>query len=211
MPLLNTLKSEGDDARAALDSRESLLALGPATVAYGVTTGPPGAEADVDATRERVGRGVAAFSEATFRAEEGSRARSGFVRVLLAPLALFGAGPSVDPGNFPESWIGGRTCEGPGGSAARDVQRVVKSSNDAYVAVTDNRLVLLTRTKSGGGMSAVWAVPRSVVASARHRPRLFARARFELRFTDGSWIVLSGWSPHIGSWHAKQIAASLKR
>ena len=94
MPLLNAFKLHGDEARRALEPGENLLALSQATVAYGVTSGPSGAEPDTDGIRASVQRGVNRFDEATSKAEGNSKARKGVVRVLLAPLALFGAGPS---------------------------------------------------------------------------------------------------------------------
>lgn len=205
MPLLNTVKIEGDDARAALEEEESLLALSPAAVAYGVTHGAPGVEPDVDAVDARVSRAVAGIAGG--RENKPGRLR----KIVLAPLSLFGAGPALDPGVFPQSWIGGRTCAGPRGSAARDMQAHIKNNSDSWVAVTEERLLLLTRSGAKGPMSVAWVLPRSTVATARRRPRLFARARFELRFVDGSWIIVSACPPHIGSWHGKQVVNALSR
>lgn len=196
MPLLKALRAYGDEARRALERGEELLALSPAAVAYGVTGGPSGAEPDVDAKREKVQRVVGAAN--------GSHNK--FARILLAPLGLFGAGPSIDVDV--EKILGGRTCEGPGSSAARDVQQAVARCADALVAVTDRRLLVMDY-RTSAGMRIQWAAPRQVVAAARHRPRFLARGRFQLEFAYGSWIVLSNWPPNIGSWHAKRVVEAL--
>ncbi|WP_338603382.1 hypothetical protein [Saccharopolyspora sp. SCSIO 74807] len=210
MPLLNAFKIHGDAAQRALQNQETLLALSPATVAYGVTRGSRGAEPDADRVHDKLGEVAGRAGAAVKRAEGRSRPRRGVVRALLAPFALFGAGPA-GPRDFPESWFGGRTCEGRGGSAARAVQQSTKEVRESYLAVSDRRLLLLGQRESGGPMSVLWTASRDAVAMARRRPRLLARARLEIRFTDGSWVVLSAWPPNIGSWHAKQIVDALAR
>lgn len=210
MPLINALRTNGDVTRAVLDAGEVLFALSPAKVGYGVTSGPRGAEPQVDRTQDRIRGSVKRATDTVERVEGDGRARRGVVRVLLSPLALLGGGPVFDPGAFPASLLGGRTCEGPGGSTARNVQQAIESSRESFVAVTDRRVVLLNETAPAGSMEVTWEVPRALVADARRRPRLLARARFELRFADGSRIVLSAWPPNVGSWHPKQVVEALR-
>lgn len=205
MPLLDAVKTNGAAARAALAADEVLFALSPAKVGYGVTRGPCGAEPGSDRTHDRVRGSVRRATKAVERAEGNSRPRSVFVRVALAPFAMLGAGPMLDPGNFPASWVGGCTCVGAVGSAARRLREAVEGGRESFAAVTDRRLALLDETTLAGPMEVVWEAPLTLVTGARRRPRLLARARFELGFADGSRIVLSAWPPNIGSSPANRV------
>lgn len=123
-----------------------------------------------------------------------------------------GIGPSwTGPGKLLRRRLGGQVVDGPPGSAAR---RASPYGHGSHLAVTDRRLVVLkaARLLSSRLVSEdppEWALPREQVAHARPAPRALGRARFELGFTDGSRIVLSGCPPHLSGWHARQIARAL--
>ncbi len=114
---------------------------------------------------------------------------------LLAPLMVYLAIDSVGPGTLLDRMIGGRTCVGPRGSLARRVQYAlnVLGPSANHVVVSDRR-VLLVRAKlyvDPPQLALVLSLALGEIAAARHRPRGVARRRVELRFTDGSRIVVA--------------------
>ncbi|MEU4445833.1 hypothetical protein AB0K14_31215 [Actinosynnema sp. NPDC050801] len=195
MPLVDDLKSWGDDARRALDPGEALLALTSAAVAYGARGG-----AEPDFWTTPAGRAVDRVARAVPEPK-------GWVgRALAGVGGVAFASPSVDlPADFPESWIGGRTCFGPAGSQARQLEAVL--TGHSFLAVTPRRLVALVNRDDR--MTVTWAMPRNLLVAAERRPRLLARGRFGLVFRDGSWIVLGTFGAHVGSHHAKRVVAAL--
>lgn len=195
MPLVDDLKVWGDDARRALAPGEVLLAIASVGVAYGARGG-----AEPDFWTTPAGRTVD-------RVQRAMPAPKGWVgRALAGVGGVAFAAPSLDlPSEFPESWIGGRTCFGPTGSLARQLESVV--TGHSFLAVTPRRIVALVNRDDR--MTVAWTMPRDVVAAARRRPRLLARGRFGLVFRDGSWIVLGTFGSHVGSHHAKRVVAAL--
>ncbi len=195
MPMVDDLEVWGDDARRALAPGEALLAITSAGVAYGARGG-----AEPDFWTTPAGRAVDRVNRAVPEPK-------GWVGKALAGVGgVAFASPSLDlPSDFPESWIGGRTCYGPVGSVARRLEAAL--TGHSFFAVTAQRIVALVN--SDDRMTVAWAAPRDVVAAARRRPRLLARGRFGLVFTDGSWIVLGTFGAHVGSAHAKRVVAAL--
>lgn len=195
MPLVDDLKVWGDDVRAALHPGEPLLAVASVGVAYGARGG-----AEPDFWTTPVGRAVQRLDRAVPEPK-------GWVgKALTGVGGVAFAAPSLDlPTGFPEGWIGGRTCCGPTGSLARQLEAVV--TGHSFLAVTPGRVVALTNRDDR--MAVTWAAPRDAVVAARRRPRLLARGRFGLVFRDGSWVVLGTFGAHIGSHHAKSVVAAL--
>ncbi|MEU4741266.1 hypothetical protein AB0G02_12500 [Actinosynnema sp. NPDC023658] len=195
MPLVDDLKVWGDDARRALAPGEALLAITSVAVAYGARGG-----AEPDFWTTPAGRVVDRVNRAV-------PAPKGWVGKALAGVGgVAFASPSLDlPSEFPESWIGGRTCQGPVGSLARQLEAVL--TGHSFLAVTAQRVVALTNRDDR--MAVTWALPRHGVVAARRRPRLLARGRFGLVFSDGSWIVLGTFGAHVGSAHAERVVAAL--
>ncbi len=198
MPFINDLRIHGAEARAALPG-DTVLALSTVVVAYGNTSG-----AEPEFWQTRAGRVLKPLDDAMPAVPQP---RGWVGKATLGAVGLAFSSPSIGlPKGFPEHWIGGRTCQGPAGSRARQVQAVIARSREAFLAVTDRRIALLD---GRSGFDLMWDVPRTSVVGARRRPRLWARARFGLVFDDGSWIVLSGSPPHLTGWHAKQAVAVL--
>lgn len=194
MPLVDDLKVWGDDARAALPPGEDLLALTSVGVAYGARGG-----AEPDFWTTPVGRATDRLARAVPTEGWVGRAVAGIGGVAFAA-------PSLDlPAEFPERWIGGRTCFGPAGSLARQVEAAV--TGHSFLAATSRRVVVLV--KRGERLEQAWAAPRDAVVAARRRPRLLARGRFGLVFRDGSWIVLGTFGAHVGSAGATRAVAAL--
>ncbi|GAA1313279.1 hypothetical protein [Saccharothrix xinjiangensis] len=194
MPLVDDLEVWGDDARAALPPGEHLLALASVGVAYGARGG-----AEPDFWTNPVGRAAGRLARAV--------PTEGWVGKAVAGIGGFGVTvPSLDlPVDFPERWIGGRTCFGPAGSLARQVEAA--TTGYSFLAVTSRRVVVLV--KDDERLREVWGAPRGDVVAARRRPRLLARGRFGLVFGDGSWIVLGTFGAHVGSAHAKRVVTAL--
>ncbi|WP_367130562.1 hypothetical protein [Saccharothrix sp. HUAS TT1] len=194
--MVDDLKAWGDDARRALSPGEALLALSSAAVAYGARGG-----AEPDFWITPAGRLVD-------RVDRAVPEPKGWVGKALAGVGgVAFAAPSLDlPAEFPESWIGGRTCCGPVGSVARQLEAAL--SGHSFLAVTSQRVVALVSRDDR--MAVTWAAPRDVVAAARRRPRLLARGRFGLVFRDGSWIVLGTFGAHVGSAQARAVLAALR-
>ena len=193
--MVDDLKVWGDDARRALAPGEALIAITSVGVAYGARGG-----AEPDFWTTPAGRAVD-------RVRQAVPEPKGWVGKALAGVGgVAFASPSLDlPGEFPESWIGGRTCFGPAGSVARRLEAAV--TGHSFFAVTSQRVVVLV--SADDRMGVAWAMPRDVVVAARHRPRLLARGRFGLVFSDGSWIVLGTFGAHVGSAGARHVVAAL--
>ncbi|ROP37478.1 hypothetical protein [Saccharothrix texasensis] len=195
MPLVDDLEVWGDDARRALAPGEALLAITSVGVAYGARGG-----AEPDFWTTPAGR----LADRVNRAVPEPKGWVGKALAGVGGVAF--ASPSVDlPSDFPESWIGGRTCFGPAGSSARQLEAV--ATGHSFFAVTAQRVVALVDVDDR--MRVTWAMPRDAVVAARRRPRLLARGRFGLVFADGSWIVLGTFGSHVGSAHAKRVVAAL--
>jgi len=193
--VVDDLKVWGDDARRALAPGEALLAITSVGVAYGARGG-----AEPDFWTTPAGR----LADRVNRAVPEPRGWVGKALAGVGGVAF--ASPSLDlPSDFPESWIGGRTCCGPSGSVARQLEAVV--TGHSFFAVTAQRVVALVNAEDR--MTVTWAAPRDVLVAARHRPRLLARGRFGLVFRDGSWIVLGTFGAHVGSANAKRVVAAL--
>jgi hypothetical protein len=199
VPLLNDFKIHAATATRALPPGDVLRALSIVRVAYGSTSG-----AEPDFWTTSAGRLLKPLDNALPQPK-------GWVgKALLGVGGLAFASPSVDlPKDFPEHLLGGRTCAGPRGSRARQVESAVGASESTYLAVTDRGVVWL-RQESMERMAPVLAFPRNAIIAAERRPRALARGRFGLVFDDGSWVVLSSLPPHIGSWHAAQVVAALR-
>ncbi|RZS34050.1 hypothetical protein EV193_110200 [Herbihabitans rhizosphaerae] len=105
--------------------------------------------------------------------------------------------------DMPDTWIrrlfGGRVLDAGHGTVARAVCGLF----EGYLAVSDQRLLWLRNTAGllrATQLGIAYEVPREAVSSVRRKPRaLIARNRIEVRFTDGSWIVLSSWPSEITS------------
>jgi len=115
---------------------------------------------------------------------------------LLAPLLLFVALDGLGPGTaLLDRWVGGRVCQGPRGSLARRVQHAlnVLGPGANYAVVSDRRLLLVRHEPFArpASVTPVLELALTDIASARHAPRGLLRRRVELRFTDGSRIVLA--------------------
>ncbi|MFT7840583.1 hypothetical protein Q5530_30945 [Saccharothrix sp. BKS2] len=194
MPLVDDLEVWGEDARAALPPGEALLALASVGVAYGARGG-----AEPDFWTTPVGRATDRLARAVPTEGWVGKAVSGIGGVAFAA-------PSLDlPADFPERWIGGRTCFGPAGSLARQVEAA--ATGHSFLAVTARRVVVLV--KDDERLREVWSAPRGDVVAAERRPRLLARGRFGLVFRDGSWLVLGTFGAHVGSAHARRVVAAL--
>ncbi len=130
---------------------------------------------------------------------------------LLSPLALIAAVDSLSLDGWLERLIGGRTCAGPRGSLARRVEhafnRLAAGAN--MLIVSDRRLLLVRRGlwRMDDRFSVVDAVDLGDVVGARVRPRGFLRRRVEVRFTDGSSIVLA--LPSFSAPRPKRVVAAL--
>jgi hypothetical protein len=116
---------------------------------------------------------------------------------LLSPLMLYAwldsIGGSVSDGL--ERLVGGVVSAGPRGSTARQAQHALSALGPGAnaLAVTDRRLLLVRAAITGNPpeRTLVMAIARTDIAGVRPRPRGLLRRRAELRFRDGSHIVLS--------------------
>jgi hypothetical protein len=125
-------------------------------------------------------------------------------------------GEALAPTTLLDRLLGGRTCQGPRGSLARQVQHAlnVLGPGANTLAVTDRRLLLLRREITLGTgppeLTLVWTAPRGVVVDARRWGRgLLGRVlgRVRLNFSDGSWIVLA--MPLFGTLRPARTATAL--
>jgi hypothetical protein len=132
---------------------------------------------------------------------------------LLSPLALLAALDSLSLDGWLERLIGGRTCTGPRGSLARRAEHAFNrlASGANMLVVSDRRLLLVRRAlwRRDDRFSVVETVDLADVAGARVRPRGLLRRRVEVRFTDGSTIVLA--LPTFRAPRPKRVVAALTR
>jgi hypothetical protein len=114
---------------------------------------------------------------------------------LLAPLAACAALSSIGPPDVADRLIGGRTCEGPRDSLARRVQHWLNALGPAAdgIVVSDRRMLVVRGMlfTDAPALILVGSVPLDEIAAAHPSPRGPARRRVEVRFTDGSRIVLA--------------------
>ena len=174
-----------DAARAMLAPGEELRELGAAQVAFG-DQGP----LDPAEVVPRTGR-----LRRTWDAATRTTARKILFFTLLAPVMLIVALDGLGPGTLFDRLLGGRTCQGPPGSTARRMRQAlaVLGGRADHLIVTDRRLLLAGRALFADPprFTPVLSVPRHDLLAARRRPRGPWRRRLELRFTDGSRIVLA--------------------
>jgi hypothetical protein len=176
-----------DAARTLLEPGESLRELGDVSVAFG-DTGPVSDWQPIEPKSPGWFDRAWAFGTRT-------TLRKVVFSIALAPLFLFMAIASVDSGSIFDRIIGGRTCAGPRGSLARQVEHALSTLGlKANGIVLSDRRMLLVRTElstESPRYTHVMAVALGDIAAARHRPRGLLRRRVELRFTDGSRIVFA--------------------
>jgi hypothetical protein len=176
-----------DAARALLEPGEVLRELGEVSEAFG-DTGPVSEWQPIELKSPGWFDRIWAFgTRTTFRKV--------VFYTLLAPLMVYLAIDSVGSSTVLDRMIGGRTCVGPRGSLARRVEHAlnVLGSGANQVVVSDRR-VLLVRAKlfvDPPQLTLVLSAALGDIAAARHRPRGLLRRRVELRFVDGSHIVIA--------------------
>lgn len=169
---------------AGLPSGERVLAVSTAKMTDGARTGEDPTPPVRTDTPDR--RGPAR------RAAEGAAG----VAVDLVSGAAFD-GPDVS------RWLAGVGSRGGADSQAAWLERLLRNPGEHYLAATGARLLLVTdRTPHTERMRArrtgeaqqpfelVAEIPASQIASLQHRPKLVARGRMELAFTDGSMLAL---------------------
>lgn len=178
----------GEDVREAalalLEPGEELRERGPTNVAFGDSG------SILDPTPATTGGWERAWHTAT-----RTTLRKVLFFTLLAPVALIMALDGIGPSTLFERLLGGRTCQGPPGSTARRMLQALEGLGhraDEFI-LSDRRLLLVKREiwADPPRFTPVLSVPRHDIASARRRPRGPWRRRVELRFTDGSRIVLA--------------------
>ncbi|HEX6499538.1 MAG TPA: hypothetical protein VF054_10960 [Micromonosporaceae bacterium] len=106
--------------------------------------------------------------------------------------------------------LGGVTAAGGADSiAARMLAAIRSTRGSTYYAVTDRRLLLLTRP-SIRTFTPLFAVPLAAVTTARHEARWFLpqRGRVVLHFADGSLLALV--TGHLFAGRAKALVAALR-
>lgn len=130
---------------------------------------------------------------------------------ILSPLLLLAAVEGVGDGmsGRVDRLLGGVTCAGPRGSMARRMQHALSplGGRANHMAVSDRRLVLLRRSLMGRPTRTIWTASLHDVATARPRPRGLLRRRVELRFTDGSRLVIA--LPAFEAPSPKKVCAAL--
>jgi hypothetical protein len=176
-----------DAARTLLSPGETLRELGEVGVAFG-DTGPVSEWQPVELKSPGWWDRAWAFCTRT-------TLRKVVFFTLFAPVALVLAIDSVGPSALLDRLIGGRTCEGPRGSIARRVQHAMSALGPGanHLVVSDRRVLLVRRELFADPpqLTLVLSVLMHDIAGARHRPRGPLRRRVELRFTDGTRIVLA--------------------
>jgi hypothetical protein len=199
-----------DAARALLDPGEALRELGDIGVAFG-DTGPVSEWQPVELNPSAWWDRIWAFGTKT-------TIRKIAFYTLLAPLAVYAAVESLGdslaagPSTLLDRLIGGRTCQGPRDSLARQVQHALSALGpgaDRFV-LSDRRLLLVKGTlfTDPPELTMISSVPLTEIATARHRPRGLLRRRVEIRFTDDSRIVLA--LPALRSPKPKRFVAALE-
>lgn len=162
MPLIDHVKLYGEDVSKVLQPGERLLAMGFFTSDLGDKERLPDHDGPLPSDKFFLG------------------------------FKLLAGGLRTNPHRFDRfffgvSGIGGRS------TIAGQFFRVTEDTRiSPHYAVTDRRLLLLHEEKTGSGdYRIVFETPRSTVASAARRGRLFQRGRVELTFTDGSMKALT--------------------
>jgi hypothetical protein len=194
-----------DAARALLEPGEVLREFGEVSRAYG-DTGPVSEWQPVELTSPGwLDRMWAYGTRTTFRKV--------LFFTLLAPLMVYAAIDSMGSSAVLDRMIGGRTCAGPRGSLARRAEHALSAlgSGANHVMVSDRRLLLVRAELFADPpeVTLASAVALGDLAAARHRPRGLLRRRIELRFTDGSWIVLA--LPLLRAPSPERLVAALSR
>lgn len=118
---------------------------------------------------------------------------------VLSPLLLIALVESIGDGisGGLDRLIGGITCAGRRGSAARQMQHALSplGARGDHMAVTDRRLLVFRERVSLRDLSSTvelkWFVPLVEIAAARPFPRGLLRRRLQVSFRDGSMIVLA--------------------
>lgn len=215
MPVFNEFEEHGHEVRPLLPKGEALLALTIAEPAFG-STGKHDPKFPSSKRGRRFTRRARTAADAVDRASGKARLPRGIAWLVMGIAALFSWSPSwAGPGKLFRRWLGGRVVDGEAGRIARAMQAELTPYGDCgYLAVTDLSVHLLKPapilTKRAIATDPPqWTINREAITSARRVPRLFARARIELTFTDGSRIVLSQGPFHPGGWHAAQVVAAL--
>jgi hypothetical protein len=192
-----------DAARALLAPGETLRELGEVTVAYG-DTGPVSDWQPIELASP-------AWFDRIWSWGTRSRVRKAVFFTLLAPVAAVAALDSIGPSTLIDRLIGGRVCAGPRGSTARQVQHALSALGPGgnRIAVTDRRLLVLRQALFADPpeLSLLLAVPLTDIAGASRKPRGLLRRRVELRFVDGTRIVLA--LPAFGATSPRRLLEAL--
>jgi hypothetical protein len=199
-----------DVARALLDPGETFREFGDIDVAYG-DTGPVSQWQPIELKPMRWLDRIWAFGTR-------STARKIVFYTLLAPVWVWlaveslGDALAAGPSDLLDRLIGGRTCQGPRDSLARQVQHALSALGPGaeHFILSDRRLLLAKGTlfTDPPELTVISSVPLTEIAMARHRPRGLMRRRVEIRFTDDSRIVLA--LPVLRSPKPKQFVAALE-
>jgi hypothetical protein len=192
-----------DAARALLAPGETLRELGEVTVAYG-DTGPVSDWQPVALTSP-------AWFDRIWSWGTRSPVRKAVFFTLLAPVAAVAALDSIGPSTLMDRLIGGRVCEGPRGSTARQIEHALSALGPGgnRIAITDRRILLLRQALFADppDLNLLLAVPLTDIAAANRKPRGFLRRRVELRFVDGTRVVLA--LPTFGATSPRRLLAAL--
>jgi hypothetical protein len=199
-----------DAARALLDPEEALREFGDIGLAYG-DDGPVADWQAVELNPSRRLDRVWAFGTR-------STVRKIVFYTLLAPLAVYAVVESLGdwlmagPSTLLDRLIGGRTCEGPRDSLARQVQHALSPLGPGAnrFVLSDRRLLFVKGTlfTDPPKLTLISSVPFADIADARRRPRGLLRRRVEIRFTDDSHIVLA--LPSLRAPRPKRFVAGLE-
>lgn len=191
-PVLAPALSDDDSEaalRALLGPHEVLRAYGEASIAFG----SEGRAADQEPLDLSVGPRAERFWDRMTR----TRLRKVLFFTVLSPLLLValveGIGTSI--GDGVDRVVFGAVCRGPRGSLARRVEHALRSLGgggaDTFVLTSSRLLLVHVGVGSASSPRPVFDVPLDAIASARPAPRGPLRRRLELRFGDGSSIVLA--------------------
>jgi hypothetical protein len=179
--------ADHEKLRRLLPPGETLRELGEVSVAHG-DTGPVSDWHPIELSSP-------AWFDRIWSWGTRSPVRKALFFTLLAPVAAVSALDSIGPSTLIDRLIGGRVCEGPRGSIARRVEHALSALGPGgnRIAITDRRMLLLRQALFADPpeLSLLLAVPLTDVAGANRKPRGFLRRRVELRFVDGTRIVLA--------------------
>lgn len=87
-------------------------------------------------------------------------------------------------------FIGGASLAGAPGSAATHLRDTVDPHPLVELALTNQRLLLLTNLGGSNPINIEWSCPLRIVAGIRHEPRWNQRGRITIAFSDGSLVRL---------------------